>query len=260
MVVSSCRKFGNNLHMESTMKHQTTAVAVAAVLVALGVARGQDPSAPASAAMAKLQKVMGQQSMSATMVMTMSGTRGPAKMNAIESKFFMNKGKIRMEMDYAKLIGEAGGRGGAMPAGLDKMVNITRPDKKVVYMIVPGLNAYVETAIPDLAGSKAEDVKIQRKGEGSEKIEKFSCDKVRNTITAPDGTTTIVMTWEAKDLGGLVVKSEVATPEGTMTMIFKDIKRDTPAASLFEPPAGATRYNSMQEMMMASMMKMMQGQ
>lgn len=99
-----------------------------------------------------------------------------------------------------------------------------------------------------------------RKVEGSEKVDKYECEKVRNTVTASDGTKTEVLTWEAKSLKGLPIKMETETPEGKMTMLFKDIKTGVPDAALFEPPKGATKYASVQEMMMSGMMKMMQNQ
>ena len=70
---------------------------------------------------------------------------------------------------------------------------------------------------------------------------------------------TEVLTWEAKELKGMPIKMESETPEGKMTMMFKDIKTDAPDASMFEPPRGATKHASMQAMMMSGMMKMMQG-
>ena len=239
------------------MKLGKTVLGAVAAIVMTGMAQAQDPSGPTTAAMSKLRKIMGQQSMSAKAVMTFANSMGASKMGAMEFDMMMSKGKTRMEMDYAKMMATAGAKKGQLPAGMDKMVIITRPDKKVVYQVIPGFNAYAEMAIPDADGEKADSVKVSRKVEGAEKVDKFNCERVCNSVTSPDGTTTVVMTWEAKELGGLPVKIETVTPEGKMTMLFKDIKRDTPAASLFEPPAGATRYESKQQMMKGSMMKMM---
>ncbi len=48
--------------------------------------------------------------------------------------------------------------------------------------------------------------------------------------------------------------------DGTaMIMTFKDISMTKPAASSFVPPADYTRYDSMQGMMQAIMMKKMAG-
>ncbi len=61
-------------------------------------------------------------------------------------------GKSRFEMDMTQM------RGGRMPPdgaahmkqmGMDKMVAISRPDKKVTYVVYPSLQAYAETPIQD---------------------------------------------------------------------------------------------------------------
>jgi hypothetical protein len=209
--------------------------------------------------MDRLQKVMGQQSLQARVVMTFAGSKKAEKTGPMEFLMMMSKGKSRMEMDMAKMSATAGSNAGAMPAGIGKMITISRPDKKVVYQVLPGLNAYCEMAIPEASGGTADAIKVERKIEGTEKVDTYECEKVRNSVTAPDGTKTDVLTWEAKELKGLPIKMETETPEGKMTMMFKDIKTDAPDAAMFEPPKGATKYGSMQEMMMSSMMKMMQG-
>ena len=42
-------------------------------------------------------------------------------------------------------------------------------------------------------------------------------------------------------------------------MLFKNISFTKPAASLFEPPSGFTKYDSLQTMMQTEMMKKMGG-
>lgn len=221
--------------------------------------RGTDAS-PTSAAMEQLAKVMKGQSFSGRAVMTTApntaGGRKSRNPMAEPMEFLMtvSDGKTRTEMDFGKMMG---GEMGAMP-GLDKMISISRPDKKVMYQIVPGMKAYCEMRTPESTGGGA-DAKVDRKIEGSETVETYVCDKVRSTITAADGTVTEVLTWEAKQLGGMPIKTEIETPEGKMTMVFKDIKTGKPADSVFEPPAGYAKYGSMQELMMSGMMKMMPG-
>lgn len=247
--------------MEVVMKKLFFGVLVTVLSISIsGVAAAQNPSSPASAGMDRLQKVIGQQSLQAKVVMTITGSKKAETMGPMEFVMMMSKGNSRMEMDMAKMNAAAGAHAGAMPAGMGKMINISRPDKKIVYMVLPELNAYCEMVIPEAAaGGTPDGVKVERKVEGKEKVDKYECEKVRNTVTAPDGTKTEVLTWEAKELKGMPIKMESETPEGKMTMMFKDIKTDAPDASMFEPPKGATKHASMQAMMMSGMMKMMQG-
>lgn len=243
------------------MKKLLFGVLVTALSVSVaGVATAQNPSAPASAGMDRLRKVVGQQSLQAKVVMTIADSKQAGKMGPMEFVMMMSKGKSRMEMDLASMSAAAGANAGAMPAGMGKMVNIARPDKKVIYMVLPGMNAYCELAIPEAgAGGTVDGAKVERKVEGQEKVDKYECEKVRNTVTAPDGTKAEVLTWEAKELKGMPVKMETETAEGKLTMMFKDIKTAAPDAALFEPPQGATKHASMQAMMMSGMMQMMQG-
>jgi len=44
-----------------------------------------------------------------------------------------------------------------------------------------------------------------------------------------------------------------------MTMLFKDVNLAKPDAGLFDPPSNYTKYDSMQAMMQAVMMKRMGG-
>jgi hypothetical protein len=239
------------------MKKLLIGVSAAFLIVSMsGIASAQGKGNPASIAMDKISKILSQQSLTARVVMVPPAKSADSKGPQVEFLMMMSKGKSRMEMDMAKMMGSGHEGKSGMP-GLGKMVTIARPDKKMVYQVMPDLNAYCEMPISDASAGSADSVKIDRKVEGTEIVNKYTCQKVRTTVTTKDGTKTEVMTWEAKEFGGLPIKMETETPDGKMTMLFKDIKTDTPAASLFEPPAGAKKYASMQEMMMSSMMKMM---
>lgn len=242
------------------MKTMRTGIGMAALLVSMSsLVSAQEPSGSASTALSKFQQIWGQKTMSARVVMTASGSERAGNMGPMEFDVKMSKGNVRMEMDMAKMAaGAGGGSEKGMPPGMGKMITITRPDKKVIYQVMPEMNAYYEMPLTNTASEKAEAAKIARKVEGSEKVDTYTCDKIRNTITTPEGTQSDVMTWEAKELSGLPVKVEMTTSHGTLTMLYKDIKTDAIAASLFEPPTGATKYGSMQELMMQNMMKMMQ--
>ena len=166
--------------MEVVMKKLLFGVLVTALSVSIsGVATAQNPSSPASAGMDRLQKVIGQQSLQAKVVMTITGSKKAEQMGPMEFVMMMSKGKSRMEMDMAKMSAAAGAHADAMPAGMGKMINISRPDKKVIYMVLPEMNAYCEMAIPETAaGGTADGIKVERKVEGTEKVDQYECEKV----------------------------------------------------------------------------------
>ena len=237
--------------------------AAAASLASVLLAPAAPPmggSNPSSAAMERLAKVYKNMSFSATAVVTIEGGAASGKKfggapGPMEFLMTISEGKTRTEMDFAKM---AGGKAGAMPPGFDKIIAISRPDKKFIYQIMPGMQAYAEMAIPEATpGQAAKDVTIDRKSQGTETIENYSCEKVLNTVTAADGTKTEVLTWEAKELKGMPIKMQTEVADGKVTTLFKDIKTAKPPDSVFEPQAGYTKYGSMQEMMMSGAMKMM---
>ncbi|MBI3987614.1 MAG: hypothetical protein HY343_11870 [Lentisphaerae bacterium] len=248
------------------MQKSFIGVSVLALSIALPALAAPPPGgpSPASAAMEKLAKVLTDRSFAAKVVCTMTPARG-ADANAkgrgqvpIEFLMTMSQGKSRTEMDFMKMAAAAATKDSPMPPGLDKMVTITRPDRNVIYQVVPGLKAYCEMPIPQPSAETGKSAaKLDRKVEGTESVEKYTCEKVLNTITGVDGKTMEVRTWEAKELKGLPVKVETVAPEGKMTMLFQDIKTEKPADSVFEIPSDYTKYADMGQLMMSGMMKMM---
>lgn len=226
-----------------------------AVLVAgfpLGVL-AQAPG-PGQNPMDRFSKFFNTVSFSAKAVVTATGTS--RKVPTMEFDMAVSEGKTRTEIDMGKMMAEAGGRGAP---DMGKMISIFIPSKKLSYQIMPAMNGYCEMPIPEAARSGDADIpNVERKVLGTETVEGYECSKVLNTVTTKDGTKHVATTWEAAKLGGLPVRIETKTPEGLMTMSFKDIKTAKPPDSMFEPPAGLTKYPSMQAMMMQGMMKMMQ--
>ena len=95
-----------------------------------------------------LKKILGDnKTFSAKLEIESTGPTGaPMK---VPGKIAYNDGKSRLEMDMTK-----GGLPEEMLAqvkamGMAEMVIISRPDKKVAYMIYPGLKAYAEIPLPE---------------------------------------------------------------------------------------------------------------
>ena len=226
--------------------------------VSLAAGRGTGGGDPGRAIMDHFSAILKSQSFSATMVFSGSSARQKTPMPPMEGKFLVLQGMVRMEMDMTKAMAAAPGRGAGELTGMEKMIVISRPDKKVSYLIMPGLQAYCEMAFPkEAAEQAAESAKIDRTAEGSETLEGYACEKFLNTVTAKDGKTAVIHTWEAKDLGGMPIKMTGKNDDGEATLSFKDIKTGKPDASLFEPPADYQKYDSPQAMMMSGVMKMM---
>lgn len=236
---------------------------LAATFLALGFAPayslfGQMPNSPQFGN--GMEKLFGKnQIFSATMKMQMNNGN-PVTMSG---KMSFDKGNSRFEMDMSEM------KGGNMPPqamaqmktmGLDRMVTISHPDKKVVYMIYPNAQAYTEITPPASDSSATNnDVKVETTELGKETVDGHPCVKNKAVVTDKQGEKHEFTVWNATDLKNFPVKIEMNDQGHPMTMSYSDISFSKPDASLFNPPSGYTKYDSMQEMMRSVMMKKMGG-
>ena len=138
----------------------------------------------------------------------------------IPGKIYVKENKVRNEV-------QAGGQ---------TSIHILRPDKKVVWIIMPQQKAYVEMPITHTAQQKmmplTEDQKAKMKKVGTETINGYTCDKYETTMSH-QGKPMQVFTWVATDLG---VPIKIVSEDGSFSMEYKDIKPGQVADSLFDVP------------------------
>jgi len=118
------------------------------------------------------------------------------------------------------------------------VINILRPDKKLVWIIMPQQQAYMEMPInPETKQQMmalTEKQKAKMKKLGSETIDGYTCEKYETTVNY-QGKSTKVYTWIASDLGSPI---KVVAADGSFSMEYKDIKKGEVADSQFEAPQG----------------------
>jgi outer membrane lipoprotein-sorting protein len=180
----------------------------------------------------------------------------------MSSKIFSLDGKTRVETDMAKM------QSGNMSPdaaeqmktmGMDRMVMISRPDKKISYLIYPGLQACAENPMQDRETTAAADYKVETTELGRETVDGHPCVKTKVIVTDDQGTKHESVVWNATDLKKFPVKIETVQQGKMMTISFKDVNLAKPDAGLFEPPSGYKQYDSMQAMMQQEMMKRLGG-
>ena len=144
--------------------------------------------------------------------------------------------------------------------GLDQMVMVARPDKKIAYLVYPGMQSYVET---DLAGVESAttngDYKVETTELGKETVDGHPCVKDRVVVTDKDGSKHESTVWNATDLKNFPIKIQTAEEGAGTIMRFKNVSFAKPAANLFEAPSGYTKYDDLQSMMQDQIMKRMGG-
>lgn len=190
-------------------------------------------------------------------------TGGPSGDITMPGKFSFDAGKSRFEMNMSEV------KGTPMPAaivqqmksmGMDTVISISRPDEKLGYMVYPGLNSYAQVSSQESPDStNLDDYKVETTELGKETIEGHDCVKNKITVTDKAGAQHEFTVWSAGDLKNFPLKISSTEAGQSATMAFKDVSIAKPAASLFEPPAGLTKYDNVQNMIQSEMMKKMGG-
>jgi len=138
---------------------------------------------------------------------------------------------------------------GKMYFGKDKMrmetaesVMITRMDKKVAYTLMPSQKMYMEMPFGQATQNMPLDKtpgEVERTPMGKELVNGRMTDKYKITVMAADQKTEMY-SWMDKELG-IPIKSSAV--DGSWSYEYKNVKVGPQADSLFEIPAGYTKFN-----------------
>jgi outer membrane lipoprotein-sorting protein len=174
----------------------------------------------------------------------------------------MSGSKIRMEMDMTEAANKMQPNAGAQmkAMGLDKITIISLPDSKRVLQVYPRLHGYLESAMAETQAAEAvKNYKTEKTNQGKETIDGHSCEKNKVTLTDDKGEKKDALVWNASDLKDFPLRVQVTEHGSTLTIDYKDVKLDKPDASLFEAPAGFTKYETQMDLMQSVMLKQRPG-
>lgn len=137
------------------------------------------------------------------------------------------------------------------------LVTVTLQDAKKVIMMSTANQAYLEQPLQDQRPSIQDpNTVVEKKKIGSETIDGHPCTKYDAVYYFKDKPAEKYKAtiWEANDLGGLVIKTEMAMPEGKggggpIVTELKEVKVNAANASMFEVPANYKKVNTMMELM-----------
>jgi Domain of unknown function (DUF4412) len=144
--------------------------------------------------------------------------------------------------------------------GMDQVVTISLPEKKVAYMIYPGMQSYAVIQLPNAENVPTNsDFKVETTEIGKETVDGHPCVKNKYVVTDNEGVKHEYTVWNATDLKKFPVKIQTIESGDDVTMLFKNVSLTKPAASLFVPPADFKKYDDMQQLMQQEVMKRMGG-
>lgn len=196
-----------------------------------------------------------------TAALEIQAKEGAAGDTSLPGKLSFDDGKSRFEMDMSKM------KNSKMPPsaveqmkamGMDTMVVISRPDKKLSYMVYPNLKAYAEMPLKDSENPEAiSKLKMETTELGKETVDGHPTVKNKVVVTDAKDKKQEFTVWNATDLKSFPVKLEMIERGTTVTMLFKEVKLAKPEAKLFDAPSDLKRYDNMMSLMQEEMMKRM---
>jgi hypothetical protein len=114
------------------------------------------------------------------------------------------------------------------------------------YMVMStGMCMQMNTTRQQNPFAQASDATIERSPAGTDTVDGHSCKVENLTVTGKSGKPVKMKVWEADDLKGFPVKVEVQTDKGPISILYKDISFDAPAASLFTHPDNCQQMGGM---------------
>ena len=159
--------------------------------------------------------------------------------------------KMKMEMDMTKMM-ESQGAKDASQSPMGRMTMLNRGDKKMGYTLYPNVQKYMVHTDTE---EQDEKPKVEKTKVGTETIDGHPCDKFKVIITYKSEKPQEGFIWNARDLGGMTIKSEVENKDYKMTTELKKIVLKSSPASVFEIPQGYTESKDFMDIMMSGQKK-----
>jgi len=123
-------------------------------------------------------------------------------------------------------------------------ITIVRSDKKVMWVLKPDNKTYMEMSLDrrqrDISSQLHDpEIKTEKEFLGNETVDNHPSRKYHLTVIKDGKKEAAGFLWEASDLNNFPVKHQ--NEKTTTTTVWKNIKFDAAADSLFEIPAGYTK-------------------
>ena len=210
---------------------------------------------------AQLQKLFGNNTAFSAKMGVRVLDKDQKETTALTMDFAVLDGNVRNDIDITAIKSkdmapEAAAQMKAM--GMDKITTITRKDTKTIHLIYPSMKSTAKMPLPkEEAAAFDKDSKMEKTAMGKETVDGHPCEKNKVVFTDDKGQKKEMFAWNATDLKDFPVRVETMEQGATFQMNFKQIQFAKPDPKLFELPKDFTVYDSLQELMVAAMQKML---
>jgi hypothetical protein len=148
--------------------------------------------------------------------------------------------QVRLEIDLSQAKSKdltASALAGVKQAGMDRVVSVFRPDKKVTYIIYPGVQSYL---ILPLAKGDVEALEqgltLKKSALGKETVDGHPCVKNKATVSNAKGPVLEAITWNAADLKDFPLQIQMNQKDNKVIMRFSQVRLVKPDAKQFDLP------------------------
>jgi hypothetical protein len=130
----------------------------------------------------------------------------------------------------------------------DTFVFLTKKDERTVYIIYPGVQAYIPIPIPNSAlaefDTRSGTIQIQKTELGQETLLGHSCIKYKAVDTEPNVLPLEGLIWSATDLQGFPIGMVLHAEGGLMKFNFQGVQIRNPDLSLFIIPTSYVSFTN----------------
>jgi len=151
------------------------------------------------------------------------------------------EGKVRIEINLAQMqskdlppskIAEL------KESGMDRIISLFRPDKKVTYVIYPGIQSYQTLPLAkEDTDAFEKGLKLEKTALGKETLDGHDCVKYKVVVKDTNGPVLQAVTWNAADLKDFPLQIEMKEKINTVRMHFTQLRFTKPDPQQFDVPA-----------------------
>ena len=151
------------------------------------------------------------------------------------------EGKVRIEINLAQMqskdlppskIAEL------KESGMERIISLFRPDKKVTYVVYPGIQSYQTLPLAKADNDAFEKgLKLEKTALGKETLDGHDCVKYKVVVKDTNGPVLQAVTWNAADLKDFPLQIEMKEKINTVRMHFTQLRFTKPDPQQFDVPA-----------------------